>query len=205
MATSRMSSTSVAISQMPKLPVVPPTAEIPVVASGTNFSVTAKDLVALVTKSSIGLDKVENLSPAEMPISDAAQAALDGKLDKGASIPMDQVTGLEGALQDKLGKNDPIAQSQVTGLEKDLSDKLDKTGSINMNQVIGLSNALDNKLNVDQQIPQSQVSGLEVRLHAIESDPIASSRISDFDPAVQAIIDRQPYADQQVVQGAHQW
>lgn len=161
MATTRMSSTSVAISQMPKLPVLPQTAELPVVAGGTNFSTTVKAIVDSVTKESIGLDKVENYAPSEMPVSGPVQVELDKKMDKGSKIPMADVEGLQQALDDKLGKND--------------------------------------------QIEQSQVNGLENRLHAIETDPILSGRVSDFDPAVQAIIDAQPFAGQQVVQGIHQW
>lgn len=157
----RVSTTSVAISEMPKLPVVNPLFEIPGIIGGGNFTATVKSINALNTKATIGLPLVENIAPQDMPVSIPQKAELDKKLNIGDHIPVAQVDGLTPLLDAKMDKNAII--------------------------------------------PQSQVGGLEARLVKIENDPIPVTRISNFDPAVQVIIDRQPKPVQSVIQGSHQW
>ena len=52
-----------------------------------------------LTKADVGLNKVENLSPSELPVSTAQQAALDTKLDKvtdGSMLPQAYVKNDDG-------------------------------------------------------------------------------------------------------------
>lgn len=51
-----------------------------------------------LTAADVGLGNVANLSPADLPLSDAAAAALASKMDVGASISTSQVTGLSAAI-----------------------------------------------------------------------------------------------------------
>lgn len=51
-----------------------------------------------LTAADVGLGNVANLSPAALPLSDAAAAALASKMDVGASISTSQVTGLSAAI-----------------------------------------------------------------------------------------------------------
>lgn len=50
---------------------------IPVVQGGVTKQTTPQQIVGFVTKETVGLDKVQNLAPNEMPISDPVQAAID--------------------------------------------------------------------------------------------------------------------------------
>lgn len=74
--------------------------EVVGLSNGKNARTTVQSIVSKVTKDTVGLGKVQNLAPNELPISDAAQAALSNKLDKDGEIDMPQVNGLEDALQD---------------------------------------------------------------------------------------------------------
>lgn len=182
MATSG-SSNSVAISQMTPLPVVNPAAVVPVVVGVNNYKATVGAINALNTKATIGLPDVDNISAANMPVSEPQRVALEQKFDKTGILPV----------------------AQVDGLDELLAGKLDVTGNIPAAQVTGLDALLAGKLDTDGEIAQSQVVGLEDRLDAIETDPIPVARVSGFEPAVQAIIDAQPAPEQDVVQGAHTW
>ena len=51
-----------------------------------------------LTAADVGLGNVANLSPAALPLSDAASAALASKMDVGASISTSQVTGLSAEI-----------------------------------------------------------------------------------------------------------
>lgn len=51
-----------------------------------------------LTAADVGLGNVANLSPAALPLSNAAAAALASKMDVGASISTSQVTGLSAAI-----------------------------------------------------------------------------------------------------------
>lgn len=51
-----------------------------------------------LTAADVGLGNVANLSPAALPLSDAAAAALASKMNVGASISTSQVTGLSAAI-----------------------------------------------------------------------------------------------------------
>ena len=51
-----------------------------------------------LTAADVGLGNVANLAPAALPLSDAAAAALAGKMGVGASISTSQVTGLSAAI-----------------------------------------------------------------------------------------------------------
>lgn len=51
-----------------------------------------------LTSADVGLGNVANLAPADLPLSDAAAAALASKMDVGASISTSQVAGLSAAI-----------------------------------------------------------------------------------------------------------
>lgn len=95
----------------------------------------------------------------------------------------------------------PISMATQAALDL----KMDKDATVPISQVANLQTILNSKMDKDAMIPQSQVINLVTDLETLRTAPIPVSRISNFDPAVQAIIDRQPKPDFPVIQGAHSW
>lgn len=80
-----------------------------------------------VTKSQVGLEKVENLAPAEMPISTATQSALDLKADKTEVTKA--ISDLKGSATDypTLGDLEDAIKAEVTratGAEGNITSKV---------------------------------------------------------------------------------
>ncbi len=78
-------------------------ADAAVVTAGTNADTKIADAVAALTKSSVGLDNVDNTSDADKPVSTATQTALDGKASlSGAnftgSVEIDENLVVDGNL-----------------------------------------------------------------------------------------------------------
>lgn len=110
MATSpNRANAGVKISQMPSLQVAPPEAELPVIVGVSNFRTTIAAVIKNVTKATVGLAKVENLAPSEMPVSVPQQAALDQKLGKNDKIPQSQVINLPEDLEALRNRKIPVA------------------------------------------------------------------------------------------------
>lgn len=169
------------LSQMPIQRVVERTSLVPILYRGINVTTELGSIADLVTKESLDLDRVQNLSPDEMPISTATAQALVRKMDVDAQIPVQQITGLTALLDTKLDKDGVIEQNQVVGLVPRLE-------------------ALENA-----EIPISRVTGLEQRLVAIESDPISVDRIDGLDAAVNLVIDGRTDIHPTVIKGATGW
>lgn len=121
MATSNDVVEKVAFSQMQPATTIGNNAIIVGLVNSVNARFTAGQVANLVTKERLNIGKVQNLSPSEMPISDATQEALNEKLGVDDVIPLAQVEGLPTALDTKLDKTGSIAVTQVTGLEARLT------------------------------------------------------------------------------------
>ena len=63
-----------------------------VVLDGKDYRTTFATLLRLVTKATVGLDRVNNTSDTEKPISSQQQNALDLKADKDSVATKDQLT-----------------------------------------------------------------------------------------------------------------
>lgn len=112
-----------AISQFPLFSVVKETDVVTGLVNGKNAIFPLMAVANLVTKERIGLGKVEDLSPSEMPISDLQQQALDNKLDKDGVIEMSQVNGLPEALETILTSD--IDVERITGLTDKVNTVID--------------------------------------------------------------------------------
>ena len=118
--------------------------------AGDNISIDGNKIsVTGLTKASVGLDKVDNTSDADKPISTATQAALDLKADKS------QVASELAGKQDKLtaGTNITISETNeisVTGLTKASVglDKVDNTSDAEK----PISTATQTALNAKQDV-----------------------------------------------------
>lgn len=94
--------------------------EIVGLSNGKNARTSVASILSKVTKDDVGLGKVQNLAPDELPVSTATQEELDKKLTRGE-----------------------VDISDINGLQAAIDSKLDKTGTIEIRQVNGLENALD--------------------------------------------------------------
>lgn len=112
------------ISQMTPLQTVPGTAEVPVVVGVSNFRASIANILKNVTKATVGLEKVENLAPSEMPVSTLQQQALDKKLDKDAKIPQSQVINLPEDLEELRNRRIPV--SMVDGFDQGVQTVIDR-------------------------------------------------------------------------------
>lgn len=151
----------VALSQMPVEERAFEDSLVAGLSNGRNVTFKAGAIADLVTKQRLNLDKVQNLAPSEMPVSDPQAAALNKKLDKDGTINIPQVNGLVDALADKLGKTDEVAIGQVTGLQAKLTE--------------------------------------------LETGPVHVSRITDFTPAVEDVINSRADLKNEVIKGPMDW
>ena len=96
---------------------------------GTNFVIKFSDFkksLPALTKEALGLDRVENFSSADLPLSKAAIDALGFKADKSHRHPVNEIDGLELLLADKANKIHTHGVSDVVGLSG-IIDGINKT------------------------------------------------------------------------------
>lgn len=80
-----------------------------------NFRVSILDILRLISRTDIGLDKIDNTSDEDKPISRATQLALDTKFDKETDTAAD-IQGLQALLEKYRLKSALIPQGDVGGL-----------------------------------------------------------------------------------------
>lgn len=144
----------VALSQMEIVTKASENSLVAGLSGGKNVTFTAGGIADLVTKERLNLDKVQNLSPNELPVSDATARELSKKMDKTGTISIGQVDGLATALDNKLDKDGQIEMSQVNGLPEKITEL--ETGPIEASRVTGLSDAvtvvIDNRTDLINQV-----------------------------------------------------
>jgi len=99
--------------QLNALTSAPELAEVYVVYNRQDYRMTLATLVSLVTKSSLGLDRVNNTSDLDKPVSSATQTALNLKANSNAVPTIEAFNQLANSLQNyiSLGQlNDAIDQ-----------------------------------------------------------------------------------------------
>lgn len=179
------------ISQISQLPTIQDTDLILVTKPSSNFTIKFGDFkkcLPQITKTTLGLDKVANLSPLELPLSDAALAALDKKSDKGHTHQIPDVTGLAETLADKADKNHGHSISDVAGLLDELTlikRKLSELSLVN-----------DSTLRTDLDSLSQSFQSIVRRVSTLENLPKASYNINEITGLVQALADK---ADKQSV------
>lgn len=137
--------------------------------NGGNYRFALKKLAALVTKEDLGLDKVDNTSDLEKPISQTTQAALDGKANTQHGHAISEVNGLSTALDGKAAIQHNHAITEVTGLQDALDGKANTAHGHQIGDVTGLQNALDGKSNTGHGHSMSDVNGLNSALANINT------------------------------------
>lgn len=133
------------IGQLVTAPSVTNEYTIPTFYGSATYKTSIGDILALVTKSTVGLANVDNTSDANKPISNATASALSAKADVTHTHGIQQVTGLSTALADKATLVHMHNSTDVAGLDAALAGKADIAHVHEMTQVNGLPLALSNK------------------------------------------------------------
>lgn len=132
-------------------------------------SVNGQQGAVTITKASIGLGNVADLAPAALPLSDAAAAALAGKMNVGASISASQVTGLSAAIA--AGVTSGGAVTAVNG----------HTGNVTLGKAdVGLGNVA-NLAPADMPVSTAVAAALGSKLDAAALAPALAGKIDSAD------------------------
>lgn len=130
-----------------------PDTNIPIEQGGKNFRFTLKNLSKLVTqvatKETLGLDKVDNTSDLDKPVSTATQTELDKKANVTHEHGISEVNGLAEALDVKAAKQHQHTIDDVSGLNL---------------QFVELRSELSQKSNTKHQHAIGDVEGLQSEL-----------------------------------------
>lgn len=125
--------------------------------NGNNANITAGAIANLVTKARLNLDKVANIGPSEMPVSDAQREELNKKMDKDEVLPIERIEGLTDALANKLDKDGTIAISQVTNLPEELEAL--KTGDVSVDRIPEFTDKVDEIINGREDLKLQVIKG----------------------------------------------
>ena len=99
---------------------------LPIVQNGVTRRIFINKLKQVITKESLGLDKVNNTPDTEKPVSGPQQQALDGKADKVHPHEITDVNGLEDSLAGKAARRHGHELTDVSGATEALDAKADK-------------------------------------------------------------------------------
>ena len=125
-----------------------------------------------LTSADVNLALIPNIAPDDWPISDAAQAALDDKLDVGAKIPAADVTGLGAVI------NAAIATNGVTSVNGQQGDVVLGKADVNLGNVANLAPA-------DMPVSTATATALSAKLDASAVGVSVASLVAGKVPASQ--------------------
>ena len=141
------------------------TFNIPGVASedGKNYFIQIQDILGLIDKTQLQLDKVDNTSDLEKPISLAVAAALATKSDSTHVHTFGQIEGLQEYLDTRFSSH-----------------------THPMSSVVGLEDALATKSNVGHHHQVADIDGLQASLDS-KADKLHAHSLTDINGAVETV------------------
>lgn len=148
------------------------TTEAEAAAAAPVQSVAGRTGDVVLTSADVNLALIPNIAPDDWPISDAAQAALDDKLNVGAKIPAADVTGLGAVI------NAAIATSGVTSVNGQRGDVVLAKGDVNLSNVANLAPA-------DMPLSNAATAALALKLDASTVGVSVASLVAGKVPASQ--------------------
>lgn len=134
---------------------------IPSQMGDKNFLVFIQDIVNYVTKSSIGLDRVDNTPDAEKPLSNAIIEALLGKANSTHTHNLSDIDQLNEVLQTYLSRNEQISIDQLQEVVRLIEEKADDIHRHKVEDVEGLRNILDQKAESDHKHSLNSLTDFE--------------------------------------------
>lgn len=169
---------------------------------GKSYAVTVDEVLTRINRISLGLDKVDNTSDLDKPISLDVQDALEAKANKDELAPfiartevteglalkaervhthaLADIPGLVEILDTKVGIVHQHTVEDVSGLLNILANKANVTHSHSINEVDGLANSLDAKAARNHLHDITDISGLSEILNNIPSDSNISIRVEEI-------------------------
>ena len=147
--------------QLNALTAAPELAEVYVVYNRQDYRMTLATLVSLVTKSSLGLDRVNNTSDLDKPVSSATQTALNLKANVNAVPSIEAFNQLSNSLQNY------ISLAQLNAAIDEITAALNNYTNINQ-----VNNAINTALSpVNQSLAQlsSELQAQQQRLSQLET------------------------------------
>ena len=148
------------------------TTEAEAAAAAPVQSVAGRTGDVTLTSADVNLALIPNIAPDDWPISDAAQAALDDKLNVGAKIPAADVTGLGAVI------NAAIATNGVTSVNGQQGDVVLGKGDVNLGNVANLTPA-------DMPLSTAATAALALKLDASTVGVSVASLVAGKVPASQ--------------------
>lgn len=109
--------------------------EIPLSFGSANYKVKTISFASLISKTSLGLDKVNNTADEDKPLSKAGREALAGKADATA------VTALQTAMASKAETIHSHSTSDINGFTEAMASKAAVSHKHEMSDINGLSSA----------------------------------------------------------------
>ena len=119
---------------------------------GANWRVKISTILAAFDKKAINLDKVDNTSDLDKPVSRAVQQALDALTQGSTSVTIADVQGLSQVLAG--------IDSAFSAFSQSLSEKLDTNATFSIDKVNGLQLALNSKAASSHTHALADVTGL---------------------------------------------
>ena len=95
----------------------------PVTGQLFNFRVSLGQLILAVSRVDLGIDRVDNTSDLEKPVSDPVRSLLDKTYNTDTKIPIEDVNGLVDVLENYRLRNVPIDITEIADLIYVLSNK----------------------------------------------------------------------------------
>lgn len=164
-----------------------------------NYLINIRDILNLVNKVDLGLDKVDNIPDLQKPISLAVSEALSIKSDITHTHTFGEIIGLEDYISQRLLTHTHPMEA-ITGLMGVLDGKSNIGHGHSIDDVGGLVDSLNSKASVSHTHSFSDINGANETIQALWSSvngkadlshTHTSNEVTDFDPAVRQIINEE--------------
>lgn len=99
-----------------------------------------KTLIAVPTRESLGIDKVDNTADIDKPMSLEVQQAISTLMTKDAEIPISQIKDLVTVLESKADTT--AVNQQLVIINQTLANKRDKNTKLNISEIESLTESL---------------------------------------------------------------
>lgn len=163
---------------------------------GKNYLIKIKDILGLIDKAELQLDKVDNTPDLQKPVSAAVEQALSTKADTIHRHSFGDIDGLEEYLSNNL-TNHTHPMTAINGLLEALAGKSDVDHGHQASEIVGLVDLLAGKANVNHSHSFSDINGAVETIQSLwaavnsKADRVHNhmvSDITDFDQAVKLVI-----------------
>lgn len=175
------------ISQLDNLPQPTGAEELPVSYQGNNYKVRLDSVKFFLNKSDLGLDKVDNTTDLEKPISNATATALLGKADNVHTHVLSDIEGLSDVISQKANVTHGHEIVDINGLNNALDGKADVGHGHTLASLPEVGQALTQKADVNHTHDIGNINGLQDGLNNLQQqiDNFEPGAVTDIETALQ--------------------